>query len=82
MKRYDIATRVLVDFEPGIGAKPAFFICASGTRAKVDRIIKKDEARWGFRSFTRYFLELGGRFAELYWDRTRDKWILVKEGRM
>lgn len=59
MKRYDIATRVLVDFEPGIGAKPAFFICASGTRAKVDRIIKKDEARWGFRSFTRYFLEFG-----------------------
>ena len=56
MKRYDIATRVLVDFEPGIGAKPAFFICASGTRAKVDRIIKKDEAHLRTSSFYVLFL--------------------------
>ena len=82
MKRYNRITRVLVDFDPNGGVKPAYFICSTGKRARVLRVLQKDEARWGFRSFTRYFLEFGGRFAELYWDRTRDKWILVKEGRM
>ena len=82
MKRYNRITRVLVDFDPNGGVKPAYFICSTGKRARVLRVLQKDEARWGFKSYTRFVLELSSGRAELYWDRTRDKWILVKEGRM
>lgn len=48
MKRYNRITRVLVDFDPNGGVKPAYFICSTGKRARVLRVLQKDEARWGF----------------------------------
>ncbi|MDO4568177.1 MAG: hypothetical protein Q4B99_04370 [Clostridia bacterium] len=80
MKRYNRITRVLVDFDPNSGVRPAYFISASGSRQKVTRILAVDTARWGYRSYMRFVLEFDARRAELYWDRTRDTWLLVKEG--
>lgn len=80
MKRYNTETRVIVDFDPAEGVKPLYFIASSGKREKIDAIMEKDEARWGFRSYTRYKCGYKDRIIELYWDRQNDKWILIKEG--
>ena len=81
MKCYNRQTSVLADFNSNGEVNPAFFVCASGTRAKVNRVIRRDEIRWGFRPCIRYFIEFDGKLAELYWDKHRDMWFLIKEGR-
>ncbi|MEE0681801.1 MAG: hypothetical protein ACLVML_10535 [Candidatus Gastranaerophilaceae bacterium] len=80
MKRYNKATRVLVDFDTLGQASPVFFIASCGERAKVSRVISVAEERWGYKSFIRFRIEFNGRNAELCWDRSNDRWFLTKEG--
>lgn len=80
MKRYNYPTRVLVEFDVNGDVKPAYFLLPSGRRARVDSILYRDEARFGYRTYTCFGLSFEQRFALLYWDKVRNKWFLIKEG--
>ncbi len=79
MKRYNIRTRVIVDFDMTDLPKPLYFLGKGGERIKINSISSCDMARWAFRDVVRYCCNCDKMRVELMWDRHLDRWYLSKQ---
>lgn len=79
MKYLSKLTRILVDFIPGEGPKPAFFIL-DGKRVKVDGVVSKISIRKTFDNCVLYKCKIQRKFVELLWDRDKDLWFIERIG--